>query len=477
MSNRTEVTPAASLKSALASHTRTARARREGAVAAEGWQSGRNDPLPALQLDCRSLDMLRVAKRPVRRSDAGHIAEVARSIATFGFTVPILIERDGTIIDGHIRYQAARSLELEAVPCIVVDHLSDTEIAALKVAVNRMAEKGSWDLEILREELIDLGEAEIDLTLTGFSAPEIDIIITLDGDDKQTDEPEDAEAVSDAPPVSRRGDLWLLGPHRLLCGDSTNPDSYSQLMGGKAADCIFTDPPYNIPIAGFVSPKGKHADFAMGVGEMSDDDFRRFLASVLGKAAEVLVPGGVTFACMDWRNIHLLMLAGADVGLTHINTAIWNKGSGGMGGLYRSAHELIAVFAKGPSPATNNVQLGKHGRDRTNVWTYPGANRRGSTAAALLGDHPTPKPVELVRDALLDVTKRGDIVLDPFMGSGTTIMAAHTCGRIGYGIELDPAYADLIVRRWKVGGGPAILDDSSETYDQVAERRRNQPRN
>jgi DNA modification methylase len=463
--------PARPIAAQLAPYSRARRAKRESQVEIAAM-SRRNDLLPDLELETRAVAELRPAARKVRKLDPDHVAELAAVISRLGFSVPLLIDGHGVVIDGHARLEAARSLCLETVPCVIVDHLSDAELTALKVAVNRLGEKGQWDIDALRLDFELLDTAAFEIDLTGFSLPEIDIVLSTGEED--TSEPKPEDHIPDAgPAVSRLGDIWRLGRHRLLVGDATQPDNYAVLMDTETASCVFTDPPYNIPIAGFVSPKGKHEDFAMGVGEMSDDDFRTFLSRVLANAKAMLLPGGVIFTCMDWRNLHLLTLAGKDIGLTHINTAVWNKGVGGMGGLYRSAHEMVAVFANGAKPAVNNVELGKHGRDRTNVWGYAGANRKGSSANDWLGDHPTPKPVELVRDALLDVTKRGHIVLDPFMGSGTTIMAAEACGRTAYGMEIDPTYADLVIRRWQAEtGGEAMLEGAGKSFQAIADGRR-----
>ncbi|WP_159456631.1 DNA-methyltransferase [Altererythrobacter xiamenensis] len=237
---------------------------------------------------------------------------------------------------------------------------------------------------------------------------------------------------------------------------------------------IFTDCPWNIPIAGFVSGLGKvkHQDFKMGAGEMPKEEFVDFCDRFHELGAANLIDGGVFYSCIDWRSADVIMKSGRRAGLRHINTAVWNKGSGGMGSPWRSAHEFIVIFCKGKKCAVNNIELGKHGRDRTNVWSYPGANRKGSSASKALANHPTPKPVEMVRDALLDVSNRGGIVLDPFMGSGTTIIAAEQCGRVARGIELDPAYVDVAVRRWEeLIGRPAMHAETGLSFSEMAEKR------
>ncbi len=248
-------------------------------------------------------------------------------------------------------------------------------------------------------------------------------------------------------------------------------DSYDKVLGPEKAAACFTDCPWNLPIEGFVSGLGekKHKDFKMAAGEMSPEAFQEFVDTFSRLIAEYLEDGGVVYSCIDWRSHDRIVAGGKRAGLTHINTLVWNKGSGGMGGLYRSAHELIPLLCKGKTPKTNNVELGRHGRDRTNVWSYPGANKPGSSAAQALKHHPTPKPVELVEDALLDVTNRGELVLDPFMGSGTTLLAAERSGRLAAGIELDPTYVDVCIRRWQdMSGLDAVNAATRQTFNETA---------
>ena len=300
---------------------------------------------------------------------------------------------------------------------------------------------------------------------------ELDIILLDDvapPAEEQLDEPA-------GPPVSMAGDLWVLGErHRILCGNALEAQSYELVLDGKLATAILTDPPYNVKIAGNVSGLGKkkHGEFKMASGEMSDIEFSDFLLTAHKHCADHLVPGGIAFTFMDWRSIEALIAAGRAAGLILVNLAVWNKGSGAMGGFLRSAHELVAIFCKGDKPVINNVALGSHGRDRTNVWSYPGANQPGSSAADALKGHPTPKNVEMCIDAILDVTHKGDVVLDPFLGSGTTVIAAEKAGRRACGIELDPVYTDLCVRRWEqLTGEEAVLAGSDKTFSEIAAER------
>jgi len=385
------------------------------------------------------------------------IRQIADSIKRFGFTNPILVDQDDTIVAGHGRVEAAKLLAIDNVPTIRLADLTETDIRAYVIADNKLAENAGWDREVLAIELQGLIDAEIDLdvTLTGFEMPEIDILIgeldTVGEDDPADEEPEPG----DGPPVTRPGDIWCIGKHRVICGDSTDPDIYTRLLDGAEAQMIFTDPPYNVAIDGHVSGLGKvrHREFAMASGEMSTAAFTGFLTTVFRNLAGHSSDGAIHFICMDWRHIGDVIAAGDDAYTELKNLCVWAKTNGGMGSLYRSQHELVFVFKAGLGPHINNVELGRHGRYRTNVWTYPGINSFGKARDAELALHPTVKPVRLVSDAILDCSKRCGIVLDAFAGSGTTLVAAEKTGRRGYGIELDPRYCDVIVGRVATAAG------------------------
>lgn len=460
-------------KQKLAKTARRRRALEHGREVAESLAGrGRNDLLPELRLSEMALSDLRASPHRTRRSTPEHVARLAKSIADLGFTVPILV-CDSEIVDGHVRVEAASQLGLEKVPAIEVGHLSPVEVRKLRLALNRTAELGEWDLDQLRGEIIALETLEVDLDSTGFTVQDLDIIRLTDVDE---DVGEDWEDILEAegPAVSRTGDLWLLGEHRIVCGNALEADVTARLLGGEPVDLVLTDPPYNVPIAGNVSGLGRkvHGEFAMASGEMDDDEWQAFLDRTLAVLADSLAEGGVVFAFMDWRSIDRLYAAGAAAKLNLINLVVWYKQAGAMGGLYRSAHELIAVFCKGASPRTNNVALGRHGRNRTNVWEAPGANRRGSSANAMLSQHATPKPVELCVDAILDVTQRGGTVLDIFLGSGTTLIAAEKTGRACRGIEIEPRFVDVTIRRWEAfTGQEAVLEATGGTFAQVSEGR------
>jgi len=435
---------------------------------------GRNDLQPEMAVVMRPVAALHPSPTRSRETTPQLLEMVIRSIKRYGVVLPILIDRHDVIIQGHAIWDAASRLGIETIECRVVDHLDAAEREALSLALNRIGELGKYDLEKLRDQMIRIESHGIELTSTGFTVPEIDQIIILPAAVEDDEEIEDADDVDHANIICEHGDLFKLGDHRLLCGDALDPVSYEKVLQGSSADAVFSDPPYNCKIEGFVSGLGKHKheDFVQFAGKESDAEFSLFLEQYLQRCREFTSVGAVTFTCMDWRQIDRLLIAGNKAGLNRINIAVWNKGSGGMGGLYRSGHEFIAVFCNGKSPATNNVELGVHGRDRTNVWTYSGANRKGSSASSALADHPTPKPVELVVDALLDVTERGALVLDPFIGSGTTIIACEQSGRRAAGIELDPKYVDSTIVRWeRFTGDRAIHIATGLTFSELAESR------
>ncbi len=379
------------------------------------------------------------------------IRQIADSIERFGFTNPVLIDRTDGIVAGHGRIEAAKLLGIEKVPTIRLEDLTEAEVRAYVIADNKLAENAGWDRELLAIEFQGLLELDLDfdVTITGFETPEIDILIgELDAAEEE-DPADEVPELADGPPVTRLGDIWCIGKHRLICGDATDPDAYARLLDGAEAQMVFTDPPYNVPIEGHVSGLGKvkHREFAMASGEMSESEFTEFLAKVFRHLATASADGAIQFLCIDWRHVGEVLAAGKSAYTELKNLCVWAKTNGGMGSLYRSQHELIFVFKAGKAPHINNVELGKHGRYRTNIWSYPGINSFGKDRDAELALHPTVKPVKLVADAILDCSKRGGIVLDPFLGSGTTLIAAEKTGRRGYGIELDSRYCDVIVRR------------------------------
>ena len=412
-----------------------------------------------LSIEHLPVGQLRPYDRNARTHSAKQIAQIAASIAAFGFNNPVLIDGDGTVIAGHGRLAAAQKLGLDTVPCVRLEHLDEARKRAYILADNRLAEKAGWDPDILAIELQYLTSLDLDfeVTTTGFEMAEVDLL--LGSSEPQPDRADTLPAVVAGPPVTRRGDLWRIGRHWLICGDATEPDTYTRLLAGETAQMVFTDPPYNVPVDGHVCGLGgiTHREFAMASGEMSEAEFTRFLESVFANLARHAAEGAVHFVCMDWRHMREVLAAGQAAFTELKNLCVWAKTNGGMGSLYRSQHELVFVFKSGAAPHINNVELGRHGRHRTNVWSYAGLNAFGATREADLAAHPTVKPVALVADAILDCSRRKGIVLDAFAGSGTTLVACERTGRRGYGIELDPGYCDLIVRRLANATGLAAV--------------------
>ena len=425
----------------------------------------------------RRSDELTAYKRNARKHPERQLVSLAASIREFGFNVPVLIDGAGEIIAGHARVEAARRAGLDEVPTISATHLSPAQVKAYRLADNRTFELGSWDLEALvieLQEIISLDEIEMESM--GWSTAEMDALLAnAEYSTEGGTDPADALVEPPVDPVAQPGDLWLLGRHRLLCGSALEPRSWARLLDGTSAGMVFTDPPYNVKVGGHVSGLGKikHPEFAQASGEMSEKEFTTFLADFLSAMLPHVRDGGVVDICMDWRHLRELLGAIDQSALTMLNLCCWNKSNGGMGSLYRSKHELIAITKKGSVPHINNVELGKHGRYRTNVWDYAGVNTFGATRMQDLADHPTVKPIALVADAIRDVTHHGDIVLDAFMGSGTTLLAAERTGRAGFGTEIEPKYIDVAVQRWqKMTRSTAVLDGDGRTWAAIAAERR-----
>jgi len=407
------------------------------------------------------------------------VKQIARSIAKFGFCNPVLIDDTKQIIAGHGRVEAAKLLGIDAVPTCQLSHLSETDKRAYILADNKLAERAGWDKELLAIELQGLIELDVDIELTGFDTSEIDIILE-DAREATGDPsgPEDEVPNSLGPAVTQTGDLWLLGTHRLLCGDARDQAAYDRLLEGAKAEFVFTDPPYNVAIDGHVCGLGRvhHREFAMGSGEMSEAEFTAFLKAVFGVLAENTVDGSIHQICMDWRHMGEMLGAGRAVYSELKNLCVWNKNNGGMGTFYRSKHELVFVWKSGTAPHINNFELGQHGRHRANVWDYPGINTMRAGRLEELAMHPTVKPVILVADALKDCSRRRGLVLDPFCGSGTILIAAERTGRKARALEIDPTYVDVAVRRWQTyTGKSAVFSGSGETFETIAEQRSAKP--
>jgi DNA modification methylase len=422
------------------------------------------------------LSVLRPFPRNARTHSKKQVQQIARSIERFGFTNPVLVSDNGEIIAGHGRVRAAALLGMATVPTIALSHLSEAERRAYVLADNKLALNAGWDSEILSIELQGLIDLDFDVTLTGFSLAEIDFAIDAANDAKPVGRSSADDRVPQLPehPMTRRGELWQLGRHLLLCGDARDPDAYVRLLGNARADLVFTDPPYNVAIDGNVTGLGKvkHAEFAMASGEMSESEFTAFLQQSLGAMADVCRDGAIAFVCMDWRHLGELLSAGRAVFSELKNLVVWNKTNGGMGAFYRSKHELFFVWKVGTAPHTNTFGLGETGRYRTNVWDYAGISSISATRAEELAMHPTVKPVALVADAIRDCSKRGEIVLDGFGGSGSTLIAAEKTGRLARLIEYEPGYCDVIIQRWQqLTGKQATLAGDGATFEDIADER------
>jgi DNA modification methylase len=402
-------------------------------------------------------------------------ARVTAIIKQVGFINPIVVNSKAKILAGHARYMAAKSLGLNTVPVIVVNGLTAAEEQAYVLADNRIPEGAAWDRSLLANHLNNLApllaEEGLSIELTGFEAAEIDGLM---GDlvDPELDPADELPQIANKP-VSKVGDLWQLGEHRLFCGDSCEEPAVRALMDRDQAAMIFADPPFNVRIKATVGRgKIKHPEFAQGSGEMSDVEFVVFLKKWMRLAAQFSEEGSIHFICMDWRHLGQTLASGEGVYTEFKNLVVWAKTTAGMGSFYRSQHEFIFVFKNGVGPHQNNIELGRHGRNRSNVWSHAGVNTFRAGRLEELSIHPTVKPVALVADAMRDCSRRGQIVFDPFMGSGTTILAAEKVGRRAYGLEIEPRYIDAAVKRWQdFTKRDAILKATGQTFDEVATAR------
>jgi DNA modification methylase len=430
-----------------------------------------------LKVVCRPIRELKPSPVNPRLHTKKQVRQIAASIKNFGFNVPVLIDRDDKVIAGHGRLLACAELGWTEVPTLCLDHLTAAQAGAFMIADNRLTEIAAWDDRLLAQQLKELSllGLDFDVTITGFEVAEIDLRIASLEDLPETDN-DSADVVPEVsadPPLSKLGDLWVLGRHRVLCGNALDPEAFRMLLGEEHAAMVLTDAPYNLPIEGHVSGLGAvhHRPFPMASGEMDRPEFIAFLDQACRNLAAFSVDGSLHYLFMDWRHIEDLLAVGRGVYGELKNLCVWVKDNAGMGSLYRSRHELIAVFKSGSQGHRNNVQLGQFGRNRSNVWHYPGANSfsRCGEEGNLLALHPTVKPAAMVADAILDCSARDEIVLDAFLGSGTTLIAAERTGRRCYGLELDPTYVDTTIRRWEaLTGGSARHAGTGRSFDDLA---------
>ena len=437
-----------------------------------GHNSG-DYPIAKLEIIQVPLAVLKNAPRQVRTLKKKQIEKVRRSVEKFHYLTPILIDDENKIVDGHIRLEVARQLGLAAVPCIAISHLSELEIRTLRIAINKTQESGDWNDAALNLEFEYLLEFETDLEITGFESAEIDMILEIGEPDSGDADPLDDIGNlpnANAAAVTQTGDIWQLREHRLLCGNARYPDDLDRLVQGKNVAMVFTDAPYNLKVNGIIQVSSeKFEEFAEASGEMSQEEFTDFLAETLGNAAATLEPGGLLYGFMDWRHMGEMQVALERLGLELINLCVWSKSHPGMGSFYRSQHELVFVSKLSGAPHRNNIQLGKYGRSRSNIWHYSGASGGAKSDDDDFSLHPTVKPVQLVADAILDATSIGETVLDIFLGSGTTLLAAERTRRRCIGLEISPPYVDVAIFRWqKMTDLEAVHAETGETFNERA---------
>jgi len=424
--------------------------------------SPKSNAAPQLQVVYQPVEALTPNPRNPRKHSKAQIQRIADSIREFGFNAPILVDGDNQVVAGHARLAAAKLIGLGEVPTVKLEQLTSAQIKAYMIADNKLSEMSSWDKPLLVEAFHELEALNFDLELTGFEVGEIDLLLGEAEKDASSEFDEIPDSVLKGPPIAKLGDIFQLGSHRVMCGSASDAEHVSALMDEQKAHLVLTDPPYNLA-GGSISGLGKvkHGEFVMASGEMSPAEFTAFLHCVFALMVLVSVNGAIAFIFMDWRHLREILDASAGVFSELKNLIVWAKTNAGMGSFYRSQHELVFAFKIGTARHQNNFRLGELGRHRSNVWRYEGMNSINAEGRELLAEHPTVKPVGMLRDAILDCSSRGDIVLDPFGGSGSTLIAAEICGRHAYVMELDPKYVDLIIRRWQVATGEkAILVDS-----------------
>jgi DNA modification methylase len=428
--------------------------------------------LQHLRIEYLPIERLKPNPRNPRKHPRRQIRALRSSLKKYGFVTPVLIDVNDSTIAGHGRVEAAKLEGFTTVPTVCLDHLTASQVREFIIADNRLAELAGWDRELLAAELSGLLDLHIDFEPIGFEPAEIDALLSDFGEPSPG--PDDVVAPAQGPCVSRRGEVWILGGHRICCGDARDESDYVRVMRHDRAAMLCADPPYNVKVAGHVQGRGrvKHAEFAFASGEMSEGQFRAFLETWLRLAMRFSSTGALAYVFMDWRHITDLITIGRIVFGAMANLCVWAKGNAGQGSFYRSQHELIGVFVVGGEPHRNNVQLGRFGRNRSNLWQYAGVNSFGFGRDEALSMHPTVKPVAMIADAVRDCTSRGEVILDPFLGSGTTLIAAEKTGRRCCGIEYEPRYVDIAIRRWQAfTKTDARLEDDGRTFDEIAGER------
>lgn len=424
--------------------------------------------LAKLQITYRSISDLSENTKNPRIHSEKQIKKLEKSIEIFGFNVPLVTDKDNVIISGNAVYRAAKNLGLKEVPTVRIEHLTGAKRKAFILAVNKIAEDAGWDNAILKADFEILLDEEFDLSVTGFETGEIDVImLDPEGEGAEESEEDKLPDESEIPERVKQGDLYQLGRHKLICGDSLKDATLKVLTANKKANMVFTDPPYNVKVNGNICESGKHKEFAMASGEMTEAEFTGFLNSSMTNLVNYTTDGSIHFLCMDWKHAKEMLYAADGLYSELKNICVWDKGSGGMGSLYRSQHEFIFVFKNGTASHTNNVELGKYGRCRTNVWQYPGVRASNPDSLADLKLHPTVKNLSMVADAILDCSNPNEIVLDIFAGSGTTLLAAEKTKRTAYVVEYEPYYCDIIIYRWEklTGKSAKLIGNYAEVHN------------
>jgi len=422
-------------------------------------------------VDCSELKR---SPRRVRRALKSQSKHIQAGLKKFGLNLPILVDEENNIICGEAFFDAAVVLGHPTISVIRVTHLNKLNIRKYRLFFEKLPNLSEWDEEALHLEIQEIAflDPDICLDLPGFEPVEVDLILSDADGEQKVDEDDNIDGMSASrPPICRSGDLWKLEDHRLAVGDALAPQTFELLMNSRTARMVITDPPFNLLIASLVSTA--HREFANASGEMSEVEFQEFLQTFLEHVSARCFDGSLIHVFMDWRHQSELLVAAKAANLTQINLCVWVKTNAGMGSHYRSQHELVYVGKKGTASHLNNIQLGKYGRNRTNVWSYAGMNTFHAERDELLAAHPTVKPVAMIADAICDSTNRGDIVLDPFAGSGTIFLAAERTGRRAYGIEIDPEYCELAIDRWeRKTGKKAVHAGTGLTRAELAIRRK-----
>ncbi len=387
-----------------------------------------------------------------------------------GDVLPVMIDADNNVVIGAAFVQGAKKVGVRSLRVVRQAFANPTERKLFSVAATKILNTGFWDGTALAEAMLEFEKSIEDFShdLIAFPPGVLDKLI---GGAISSEGADNVPITKSLKPVSYIGQVWTARGHRIMCADSTDAEALAILMAGKLAAAALLDPPFGCPIKGFVSSTGKHREFVQASGEMSEPELFEFFQRLCRAIAMILRPGALSYMFIDWRSLHLLLQAGQEVFGKLANLCVWSKDRGGMGSLYRSQHELVLVFRQPGAKHTNNVQLGKHGVNRTNVWAYPSAaSSRKGREGDLLKSHPTPKVAEMIADAMLDCTFRGEIVVDTFIGSGTSLIAAERTGRLCFGMDLDPLYVDLAIRRWQAWTGEKAIDaDTGRTFDDLAD--------